>query len=465
MTEMIHCLVLAGGGGTRLWPLSREEVPKQFLRLGGGESLLQVTLRRLLPLCGPDNISVVGGERWDSQIAYQADELGLNAESLFIPEPVGRNTAPAIALGLAALMEQGVDEIKPVLVCPSDHVINDQGAFYEAVRIGLRAIQEGKLVTFGVVPTAPETGFGYVKLGESHGGWHAVDRFVEKPDLATARGYLDNGGFLWNGGIFLFRMGDMVKALKKHLPEVGGVMDAGFSAMLEDFEGLPPISIDYGVLEKCGDVAVVPLDAGWSDLGSWDAIYDQSPKDCYDNVLRGDVLHDDCHGCLIRGGERLVAASGIRDLLVVDTADALFIAPRGTSQGVRDISRRLKEENRRELWQAPESTRHWGRYRILYEGDGVKVKKIEVHPGRMLSLQYHYQRTEHWIVVKGTAKVTRGEEEFYLHEGESTFIPRKMLHRLANSGQTVLEIIEVQNGPYLGEDDIVRVSEMGSCGG
>ncbi|MDD4836539.1 MAG: mannose-1-phosphate guanylyltransferase/mannose-6-phosphate isomerase [Dethiosulfovibrio sp.] len=456
MTQ-IKALILAGGGGTRLWPLSREEVPKQFLKLAGDHSLLQTTIKRLLPLCGQEGIKIVAGERWDSQIVYQASDVGLKGDILVL-EPEGKNTAPAIALGLAHLMEKGATRETPVLVCPSDHIIQNEKAFHESLKLGLLALEEGKLVTFGIVPDAPETGFGYIKKGEDRGGWNDVSQFVEKPDLKKAKEYVQSGQYLWNGGIFLFRAGDMIDSFKEHLPEIAKLMECGERAMVEGFKDLPSVSIDYGIMEKAPSVAVVPLDACWSDLGSWDAIYQQGEKDGNRNVLKGDVLADRSEGCLVQGDRRLIALSGVSDLLVVDTADALFIAPRGTSQSVKDVVSTLKERSRPEITQAPESARRWGDYRILHEGDGIKVKRITVHPGKALSLQYHHHRTEHWIVVKGTAQVERDEEIFYLHEGESTFIQKNQLHRLINPGKIPLEIIEVQNGPYLGEDDIVRIN-------
>lgn len=456
MSESLHAVILAGGGGTRLWPLSREEVPKQFLALSGTESLLQGTFRRLLPLCG-DRIRVVAGERWDAQILHQARQVGLDGEGLLLTEPVGRNTAPAIALALAASFDEGLDEATPLLVCPSDHVIDDERAFADAVEAGLEACGDGRLVTFGIVPDAAETGFGYIRLGRARGRWREVSAFVEKPDAERARAYVDSGEYLWNGGIFLFRLGDMAAAFDRHLPDLGVLIRRGREALLAAFAELPALSIDVAVMERADNVAVVPLAAGWTDLGSWDALHDHGPRDGSGNVVVGDVMARDCRNCLIRGDGRLIAASDLEDLLVVDTADALYIAPRGSSQKVRDIAESLRAEGRRELWQAPESARHWGDYRILYEGDGVKIKRIRVLPGKSLSLQYHHHRSEHWIVVKGTAKVVQEDREFFIHEGQSAFIGKHQLHRLSNPGKLPLEIIEVQNGPYLGEDDIVRI--------
>lgn len=458
----IHALILAGGGGTRLWPLSREEVPKQFLPLGGSESLFQGTLRRLLPLCGC-HIRVVVGERFESQILHQARQIQWRCEEekedFLILEPVGRNTAPAIALGVAALLEDGADPKTPLLVCPSDHVIKDGDAFRKAVLQGLQALEKGRLVTFGVVPTVPETGYGYIKKGEDQGGWYEVEAFVEKPDTPRAQEYLNSGEYLWNGGIFLFRLEDMAAAFDEHLPQMGALIRQGKGALLKAFEELPSISIDYGIMEKVQRVGVVPLEVGWTDLGSWDALYDYGPQDEQGNLLKGDILASNCRNCLIQGNGRLVAASGVEDMLVVDTPDALYLAPRGKSQEVRQIVETLKEQHRREFWQAPESARHWGEYRILYEAEGVKIKCLRVLPGKSLSLQYHHHRSEHWIVIGGTAKVRHEDREYFLHEGESTFIGKHEVHQLSNPGKIPLEIIEVQNGPYLGEDDILRYGD------
>ncbi|HPQ38361.1 MAG TPA: mannose-1-phosphate guanylyltransferase/mannose-6-phosphate isomerase [Synergistaceae bacterium] len=458
MKKQLHALILAGGGGTRLWPLSREEVPKQFLPLEGKESLLQQTFRRLLPLCG-SRIRIVAGERWKSQILHQALQIGLEGEDFFLAEPRGRNTAPAIALALAALLEEGLEEHTPLLVCPSDHAIKDEKAFLRAVEAGFAPLEEGRLVTFGVVPSVPETGFGYIRTGSSRGEWSEVEAFVEKPDAERARTYLDSGRYLWNGGIFLFRLGDMAAAYDRHLPQIGQLIRRGTAALKEAFSELSSLSVDVGIMEKAEKVGVVPLDAGWTDLGSWDALYNYGPLDEEGNLLEGDVLALDCRNSLIRGKHRLIAASGIENMLVVDTPDALYLAPRGKSQEVRKVVEHLKAEERRELWQAPESARSWGEYRILYEGEGIKVKRLRVFPSRSLSLQYHHHRCEHWIVVSGTARVRHGEEEYFLHEGQSTFIGKHQVHQLSNPGKLPLEIIEVQNGPYLGEDDILRYGD------
>lgn len=459
MNLPIHAVVLAGGGGTRLWPISREEVPKQFLSLGTKGSLLQETLSRLFPLCR-NRIRVVACSRWRSQILFQAGKIGLDYPGLLIEEPVGRNTAPAIALALAVLLEEGLEENTPVLVCPSDHLIRDEEAFRVAVSRGLKPLEEGRIVSFGIVPRNPETGFGYIRKGRDRGTWYEADGFTEKPDTETAKRYLDDGCYLWNGGIFLFRLSDLIGCFEVYLPEVGALIKRGRVAVEKEFGSLPSVSIDNGVMERTDRMAVIPMDSGWTDLGSWDALYDQGEKDGSGNLLKGDIIERGCQNCLISSGSRLVAASDLEDMIIVDAPDALLITRRGKSQNIRGITDRLKAEGRRELWQAPESTRQWGEYRILYEDRGVKIKRIRVQPGRSLSLQYHRHRSEHWIVVSGRAKVNREDEEFFLESGESAFISREQLHRLTNAGDVPLEIIEVQNGAYLGEDDIVRVENV-----
>jgi len=456
MGESLHAIVLAGGSGTRLWPLSRGELPKQFLHLFGNESLFQGTLKRLRPLAG-ERIKVISPGCFSDLVLQQSGAAGLDQKSLLLVEPCAKNTAPAIALGIATLVEEGCTEDTPVLVCPSDHVINEDEKFIQAVRYGLEAISEGAIVVFGIAPKSLETGFGYIRAGESRGSWFRVDEFVEKPDAKRAAALLDEGGWFWNGGIFLFRLGDILDAFRAHLPRIGELLQGGVINLLDQYNSFPSISIDYGIIERYPRMAVVPLDAGWADLGSWDAFYSIGGKDEQGNVISGDVITEDCTNCLFRGNGRLVAAVGLNDILVVDSPDALCISARGISQKVRTVAEKLRNEKRREVFQAPESVRSWGEYRIVYEGDGIKIKRIRVLPGKSLSLQYHHHRSEHWIVVSGTAKITRENENFFLHEGESAFIGKHQVHRLANPGKLALEIIEVQNGSYLGEDDIVRL--------
>lgn len=463
MNPNLHVLILAGGSGTRLWPCSREELPKQFLSLEGDYTLLQETLLRMGRVVPAENLSVIVGSRWSALVRHQAKQVLGGLEPQLVEEPCARNTAPAITLGLAALRDSGVGDDDLVLVCPSDHVVRDEVAFGWAVEQASVAAVEGYLTVFGIVPDHPDTGFGYVKVerefGGDEGSWAPVERFVEKPDLETAKSYLAEGSYLWNGGMFLFRVGDMLDELKRQVPLIFSSIEKGYEGMKEEFVDLRSVSIDYAVMEGAEKVAAVPLDAGWSDLGSWDAVYDSSPKDEGGNVSRGDVLLKDAKNNLIMADGRLVVGIGVEDLLVVDTPDALFVAPRGSSQRVREAVAALRESDRKEAVEPTSSVRPWGTYRVLFEGPRFKIKHITVEPGKRLSLQYHYHRTEHWVVVKGTALVTVGDEQKFVHEGESIFVAKNDRHRLENRGKIPLEIVEIQNGEYLGEDDIVRLQD------
>jgi len=455
-----YTLILAGGSGTRLWPLSREELPKQFLNLTNHSTLLQNTVERCLTFTDPEMLHVVAGKNWQALVQHQVKQVTKCEKNCVIQEPCGRNTAPAIALGIAFLLQNGADLEDLVLITPSDHVVADSAAFKAAMETAKLAASSGKITTLGIVPTCPETGFGYLKAGEMNGsGYCELERFVEKPDLETAESYLQEGNYYWNGGMFIFRIIDMIKALEEHAPKIGEPLKKGYDHLLSSFESLPKISIDYAVMEKLDSAAMVPLDAGWSDVGSWDAVYDISPKDDTLNAIHGDALLHGSTNNLMFSRERLLVGVDLEDMLVVDTPDALFVAPRGSSQKVREVVNSLKEKNRKEATEAPESARPWGTYKILTETDRYKIKKITIEPGKRLSLQYHHHRTEHWIVVQGTALVTLDGKELYVHEGESIFVPKNSQHRLMNPGKILLEIIEVQNGEYLGEDDIVRIED------
>lgn len=460
MNANLHVLVLAGGSGTRLWPYSREDLPKQFLNLEGESTLLQETLLRLGRVAPAESLSVIVGSRWSALVRHQAKLVLGGLEPRLVEEPCARNTAPAIALGLAALRDSGAGEDDLVLGCPSDHVIRDEAAFGRAVEQASVAASEGYLTVFGIVPDRPDTGFGYVKVqADGTDGWAPVERFVEKPDLQTAERYLAEGNYLWNGGMFLFRMGDMLDELRRQVPQISAAVEKGYETMKEEFVDLRSISIDYAVMEGASKVAAVPLDAGWSDLGSWDAVYETADCDDSGNAVRGDVLLKDARNNLVMADGRLVVGIGVEDLLVVDTPDALFLAPRGSSQRVREAVAALRELGRKEAVEPTSSVRPWGTYRVLFEGPRFKIKHIMVEPGKRLSLQYHFHRSEHWVVVSGTALVTVGDEEKYIHEGESIYVAKNDHHRLENPGKIPLEIVEIQNGEYLGEDDIVRLQD------
>jgi mannose-1-phosphate guanylyltransferase/mannose-6-phosphate isomerase len=460
----LYVLILAGGSGTRLWPLSREEMPKQFLSLCGSErSLLQVTARRLLAVADADHFGIAASGKWRALICHQMAEIGFEGD-IVIEEPEGRNTAPAIALGVAHFLRQGAGESDIVLVAPSDHFIQDDAKLADAIQTAVAAASEGLLVTFGIKPTAPETGYGYIKTRASESLWLAVDSFVEKPDAGTARRYVESGVYYWNGGIFCFRISDIIKAYEEHFGECAPIFSASPEQAERCFKLSPKRSIDYAVMERARNIACVPLDAGWSDVGSWDAVYENSAKDKHDNAAIGNVVLHGGHDNLVVGNDRLICAVDLDSMIVVDTPDALFISPRGSSQKLRAVVKELTSSHRDEVVEAPISARAWGTYRVLSKGDRHKIKRIVVAPGKSLSLQYHMHRSEHWVVVKGTARALvreQGEERAakprLFHEGESVFVPKGYMHRLENAGKIPLEIIEVQIGEYLGEDDIVRL--------
>jgi mannose-1-phosphate guanylyltransferase/mannose-6-phosphate isomerase len=460
--DNLYALILAGGSGTRLWPWSREELPKQFLALASEESLFQQTIRRLSSLILPSHLYIVASSCWGALLRHQMRQMLEFPHDPVITEPTARNTCAAIALGLTYILEHGASPEDSVFVSPSDHVIKDEESFAEALKRGYEASKEGYLVTFGIPPTRPDTGFGYIEIEPEtlkDNGYFKALRFVEKPDENTARTYFESGRYLWNGGFFLFKIKKMLEALKEYMPEVGRLASEGYEKLCSCFEKLPSISIDYAVMEKAKDVVAVPLEAGWSDIGSWDALYETLDKDEDKNVTRGDVELASSEGNLVFGNNRLIVGLNINDLIIADTPDALLVAKRGSSQEVREIVSKLKEGKRREATEAPINARPWGMYQILYQGERFKIKRIVIEPGARLSLQYHHHRSEHWVVVRGTALAQVDSKECFIHEGESIFVSKSTPHRLSNPGKLPLEIIEVQNGEYVGEDDIVRVTD------
>ncbi len=457
-------VILSGGSGTRLWPLSRESYPKQFLPLTSEDSMLQATWKRVegLTACRP---LVVGNQEHRFMIAEQLREAGATPAAILL-EPIGRNTAPAIAV--AALEATATGEDALLLVLPSDHVIQDVGAFHATVRSAAAAAEAGQLVTFGVVPTGPETGYGYIKAASKE-GLSAVERFVEKPDLATAQDYVASGQYFWNSGMFLIRASryleelqrlapDMLKACREALHRAR--RDEDFVRLdAEAFAGCPSDSIDYAVMEHTPHAAVVPLQAGWSDLGSWAALWEISDKDADGNAHRGDVIAIDCRNTYAHG-QRLITLIGLEDVVVVETEDAILVGHRDQLQKVKDLVGTLKSDGRSHAVWHRKVYRPWGAYDSVDAGERFQVKRITVKPGASLSLQMHHHRAEHWIVVSGTARVTRGEETLLLTENQSTYIPLGVVHRLENPGKLPLELIEVQSGSYLGEDDIVRFEDV-----
>nr|WP_305075980.1 mannose-1-phosphate guanylyltransferase/mannose-6-phosphate isomerase [Microbulbifer sp. YPW1] len=463
---MMIPVILCGGSGSRLWPLSREAYPKQFLPLAGSHTMLQATALRVDGIADVQAPILVCNENHRFAAAEQLQEAGCGAQSILL-EPCARNTAPAIALAALTAVEQGDDPL--LLVLPADHVVADADGFRKAVTAATELAESGHLVTFGIVPTSPETGYGYIRSGEVVADGWKVAEFVEKPDLATAEKYLASGEYNWNSGMFLFRASRYLEELSLHHPQIleacraaiaGAARDLDFTRIdAEAFGRCPSDSVDYAVMEKTESAAVVPMQAGWSDVGSWSALWELAERDENENLLRGDVMAEDASGCLVHGGDRLVGILGVRDLVVVDTDDALMVADKSRVQEVKTLVQRLKQSERSEAQNHRKVFRPWGYYDSIDAGPRFQVKRIVVKPGCQLSLQMHHHRAEHWIVVRGTAKVTRGDDQLLLTENESTFIPLGVVHRLENPGAIPLELIEVQSGSYLGEDDIVRFED------
>jgi mannose-1-phosphate guanylyltransferase / mannose-6-phosphate isomerase len=466
---MIHPVILSGGSGTRLWPMSRTLYPKQLLTLLGRESLLQQTVRRV---ADPTHFApplIVANEEHRFIIAEQLREAALEARALLL-EPVGRNTAPAACAAALALIETEPEPL--MLIMPSDHAIADHAGFLAAVERAAAAAKSGALVTFGVMPERPETGYGYIRRGACHeamDGVFAVAEFVEKPGPAEAQHYLASGEHFWNSGIFLFPARlyldelerlrpEIVAACRRSMVEVG--RDRDFIRLgREAFAVGPSDSIDYAVMEHTSRAAVVPVAMGWSDVGSWDALWEMSSKDAAGNALEGNVIAEAARNCYLRSEAGLVAAVGIEDLVVVATDDAVMVAPRDRTQEVKSLVARLAREGRAEADALSTVHRPWGNFTSLHNGHRVQVKHIVVKPGGKLSLQLHHHRAEHWVIVQGTARIRRGDEELMLTEDQSTYIPLGTAHRLENPGKIPLHLIEVQSGSYLGEDDIVRLED------
>jgi mannose-1-phosphate guanylyltransferase/mannose-6-phosphate isomerase len=491
----IQPIILSGGSGTRLWPLSREHYPKQLLPLTGEQTMLQQTAERLTGLDVSqfggkvNNPIVICNEQHRFLVAEQMRDIGTDCRSIIL-EPIGRNTAPALTLAALQCVNENADAI--MMVMPADHVIQDIKTFHEAILNGYELAQQNALVTFGIVPTSAETGYGYIKLGAPLGSSedipsrnhqyasHTIARFVEKPDKETAEQYLSAGEYLWNSGMFMMKASVWLKQIEQQRPEIldtcrlameHGVEDLDFFRIDKThFSACPSDSIDYAVMEHLATIqaptrdepfgAVVPLQAGWSDVGAWSALWDVGARDENGNITHGDVLHHNVINSFIHAEHRLVAGVGIQDLVIVETADAVLVAHKDNAQEVKRIVETLKAQNREEHLFHRRVYRPWGSYEGVVAGERFQVKKIMVNPGAALSLQMHHHRAEHWIVVQGTARVTRGEDVFLISENESTYIPLGTVHRLENPGTLPLEMIEVQSGSYLGEDDIVRYDDI-----
>lgn len=472
-TNPIQPVVLCGGSGTRLWPLSRSGFPKQFLCLLGNDSLFQQSVKRL-DCIGKNNEPappyIVCNEEHRFLAQEQLRELGVDDATLLL-EPVGRNTAPALTLAALAACDAGKDPV--MVVTPADQAITDDRAFRAVVHRAVESASEGNIVILGIKPDRPETGYGYIKVASDNAAVAAVERFVEKPDRGAAQAYLDEGGYYWNAGLFILKASVWLAALESFRPDIlqasveswaGKRVDGPFvRPHKEIFTTIPCESIDYAVMEKCPrsalPIKMLPLDAGWSDLGAWDAVWGVSSKDDKGNALYGDVLITESSNSLVHASSRLVALAGVESLVVIETADAVLVADKSRCQDVKQIVSQLNQQSRKEHSLHRKVHRPWGWYDSIDEGERFKVKRIQVNPRASLSLQKHHHRAEHWIVVRGTAEITRGSEMLLLTENQSTYIPLGEVHRLTNVGSTPLEIIEVQSGSYLGEDDIVRFDD------
>ena len=453
-------IILAGGGGNRLFPLSRTKFPKQFLELDAGKSLLAQTIERFLVLVQPADMVIVTNQDYAHHVRTEL-VAAKAAEAHILLEPLARNTAPAIALAVRYCVERlgcGLDEV--MFVAPSDHIISPLDAFAAAAQLAEGMANQDRIVTFGVVPNSPGTGYGYIQAGQPFGSGFTVNSFHEKPDKTTAKGYLAAGNYYWNSGMFAFTINCIMDELRIHQPDIYALADKSLDELIGNFAKMPNISVDYAVIEKSKQVVLLPLSTKWSDIGSWDAIYDMLDKDADGNAIKGDCMPIACANTLMLGQSRLVAGIGLEDLLVIETDDVIVVAKKGESQKVKELVNQLKADGRMEADEHTTVFRPWGQYSLLSGGRGYQMKKITVNPGQILSLQMHYHRSEHWIVVGGTAKVTIGETEQMLHENENVFIPQTTKHRLENPGKLLLEIIELQNGSYLGEDDIVRFEDI-----
>lgn len=465
-------VILSGGAGTRLWPVSRRAHPKPFMQLSDGESLAEKTWRRAHDVAGEHPVVTVTSRDYFFYTRDLYQKMGASPmQSLFMLEPMGRNTAPAIALA-AMYIQQHLGDAAAMLVMPADHLVRDVRAFEAAVQEARELASQGHLVTFGMHPTHPETGFGYIRQGEalSLGGGHKVDAFVEKPDLETAERYLASGDYHWNSGMFCFTTGSFLEAVRRHAPEVMEAVSAVWAEIesasspveipAEAFARCPSISVDYAVMERADNCAVVVADFGWSDIGSWKAISELYQSDEAGNRIRGKAVMVDSRNCFVQGERRLVAAVGVDNVVIVDTEDAVLVAHRDNAQDVKEVVSQLSKLEDESVIYHQTVHRPWGSYTILEDADDCKVKRLVVKPGQVLSLQRHQRRAEHWTVVQGTAKVRLGDEEFLLEQNQSTFIPTHTLHRLENPGTEDIHLIEVQTGDYFGEDDIERFEDI-----
>ena len=457
--DPMKVIILAGGGGSRLFPLSRTLFPKQFLKLNGEESLLAQTITRFMPMVKPSDMVVVTNQEYVHHVRTELILAKAQGAHILL-EPMARNTAPAVAFAAQYCLEHlGCQPDEILYVTPSDHIIRPIETFAANVRQAIGLANMDKIVTLGIRPNHPETGYGYLQAGTPFSGGFVVQSFREKPDLKTAEEYLAAGNYYWNSGMFAFTIQCFMEELAAYQSDIYELVQSGLDGMKKNFTLMPNISIDYAIAEKSQKMVMLPITAEWNDIGSWDAIYDVLDKDLDGNAVKGDCIPIECSNTLILGHSRLIAGIGLEDILVVETDDVIVVAKKGESQKVKDLVCELKEKGRIEADQHTTVYRPWGFYTVLGSGPGYKMKKIVVNPGEILSLQMHYHRSEHWIVIGGTAKVTIGVAEQMVHENESVFVPQTTNHRLENPGRLPLQIIEVQNGSYLGEDDIVRFDD------
>lgn len=469
--DKLFAVILAGGAGVRFWPYSRELWPKQMLEIVGEDSLLRQTLHRLDDFIPAENIAILTTEKLAPDIQHHLSVLGKKAKGIrLMKEPVGRNTAPAI--GLAAVHLTKIDPEAIMLVMPSDHLIKDVKSFREGIKIALRGAEKEFLVTFGIKPSKPETGYGYMEVDEDKGDegspFMKLKRFVEKPDAEKATSYLKAGNYFWNSGIFVWKVSKILREIERYMPR----LSQGLRAIEETigsekereitgdvYSEFESVSIDYGVLEQSKDVLMLPASFDWSDIGSWSALDEVLESDSGGNILRGNVVSVDNENSILFGGDRIVAAVGLKEMVVVDTPDATLIASKDRAQEVRRVVDELRKNGREERLIHRTVERPWGSYTVLEKGDRYRIKRVVINPNEKLSLQVHRHRSEHWVVISGTAKVTKGNDVYYVHPNESTYIPVSTLHRLENTGRIPLQIIEVQNGDYIEEDDIERFDD------
>ncbi|MEN2985116.1 MAG: mannose-1-phosphate guanylyltransferase/mannose-6-phosphate isomerase [Thermodesulfovibrionaceae bacterium] len=454
-------IVLAGGSGTRLWPYSRKNFPKQFLKFSfiDNYSFFQKTIKRLSRFANLEFL-IVTNENYKFYIIEQLKEVfDRKIKYHFILEPTSRNTAPAIALALKYALER-LNESDIFFVFPSDHLVEQEKEFLKYINLAKDIANKGYIVTFGIKPTKPEIGYGYIKIKNQQSTlFYPVEKFVEKPNYQEAKEYISQNCYFWNSGIFAFKADTVVEEFKKYIPDIGEIFNKSYEEVLNSFQDLPEISFDYAIMEKTDKAVVVPLPIFWSDIGSWESLYEVLRKDKNKNVIIGKTEQIETKRSFILGGKRLIATVGVKDLIVVDTEDALLIAKKGESQKVKEIVKNLLEKSASETLEHTTSYRPWGYFTVLEKGVRYKIKRITVNPGARLSLQMHHHRSEHWIVVKGTAKVKIADKEVFVHENESIYVPKSTLHRLENPGKIPLEIIEVQVGEYIEEDDIKRFDD------